>query len=87
MRYIGRNAMLPLFTILALSIGLMFGGSIFIEDIFDYPGLGHLLLQSINKRDYPLMSGAFLMITVAVVVVNILAEFFYSVIDPRVRRA
>lgn len=87
MRYIGRNAILPLFTVLALSIGLMFGGSIFIEDIFDYPGLGHLLLQSINKRDYPLMSGAFLMITVAVVVVNILAELFYSVIDPRVRRA
>lgn len=86
MRYIGRNAMLPLFTILALSIGLMFGGSIFIEDIFDYPGLGHLLLQAINKRDYPLMSGAFLMITVAVVVVNVLADLFYSVIDPRVRR-
>jgi len=86
MRYIGRNAILPLFTVLALSIGLLFGGSIFIENIFDYPGLGHLLLQAINKRDYPLMSGAFLMITVAVVIVNILADLFYSVIDPRVRR-
>jgi len=86
LRYIGRNAILPLFTILALSIGFMFGGSVFIEDIFDYPGLGQLLLQSINRRDYPLMSGAFLLITVAVIVANILADLLYGVIDPRVRK-
>ncbi|GAA5019936.1 ABC transporter permease [Kitasatospora paranensis] len=86
MRYIGRNAILPLFTVLALSLGFMFGGAILIEDIFDYPGLGNLLLQSIGQRDYPLMSGAFLLITVAIVLANILAELCYSVIDPRVRR-
>jgi peptide/nickel transport system permease protein len=85
-RYIARNAMLPLFTILALSIGFMFGGSIFIEEIFDYPGLGYALLTSIGKRDYPLMTGAFLIITVAVIVANILADLLYEVIDPRVRR-
>jgi peptide/nickel transport system permease protein len=85
-RYIARNAMLPLFTILALSIGFMFGGSIFIEEIFDYPGLGYLLFNSIGNRDYPLMTGAFLIITVAVVFANILADLLYGVIDPRVRR-
>ena len=85
-RYIARNAILPLFTILALSIGFMFGGSIFIEEIFDYPGLGYTLLTSIGKRDYPLMTGAFLIITVAVIVTSILADLLYGVIDPRVRR-
>lgn len=85
LRYIGRNALLPLFTIFALSIGFMFGGAIFIEDIFDYPGLGHLLLTSLDARDYPLMTGTFLLITVAVVVANILADLIYTIIDPRVR--
>ncbi len=85
-KYIAHNAILPLFTVFALSIGFMFGGSIFIEDIFDYPGLGNLLLHAINSRDYPLMSGAFLLITVAVIVSNIFADFLYSVVDPRIRR-
>lgn len=86
-RYIARNAILPLFTILVLSIGFMFGGAIFIEDVFDYPGLGYMLLQSIGKRDYPLMSATFLVITVAVIAANILADLLYGVIDPRVRRS
>jgi peptide/nickel transport system permease protein len=86
MRYIGRNAILPLFTSFALSLGYMFGGAILIEDICDYPGLGNLLLKSIGARDYPLMAGAFLLTTIAIVLANILAELLYSVIDPRVRR-
>lgn len=85
--YIARNAILPLFTILALSLGFMFGGSLFIENIFDYNGLGNLLLTSINNRDYPLMSGAFLFITMAVILSNILADFLYTAIDPRIRRS
>ncbi len=85
LRYVARNALLPLFTVLALSIGFMFGGSIFIEDVFDYPGLGHLLLASISARDYPLMSGTFLLITVAVILSNLLADLLYTLIDPRVR--
>jgi peptide/nickel transport system permease protein len=86
-RYLARNAILPLFTVLAISVGLMFGGSIFIERIFDYQGLGVLLYNSIGSRDYSTMNGAFLLITVAVVIANILADLLYSVIDPRVRRA
>ncbi|MGP3930348.1 ABC transporter permease [Nonomuraea sp. KM88] len=84
-RYIARNAILPLFTILALSLGLLLGGAVFIERIFNYPGLGLLLLDSITMRDYALMSGAFLLITAAIIVANIIADLFYSVIDPRVR--
>jgi peptide/nickel transport system permease protein len=84
-RYIARNAILPLFTILALSLGLLLGGAVFIERIFNYPGLGLLLIESITMRDYALMGGAFLLITVSIIVANILADLFYSVIDPRVR--
>lgn len=85
--YIARNAILPLFTIFALSLGFMFGGSLFIENIFDYNGLGNLLLNAINNRDYPLMSGAFLFITIAVILSNIVADFLYTVVDPRIRRS
>lgn len=84
-RYIARNAILPLFTILALSLGLLLGGAVFIEKIFNYPGLGLLLFNGVNERDYALMGGAFLLITVAVIVANIVADLFYTVIDPRVR--
>lgn len=86
-RYIARNAFLPLFTYLAIAIGYTFGGAIFIEQIFDYPGLGLLQLNSINTHDYPLMQAAFLMITVAVIVANFIAELLYTVIDPRIRTA
>jgi peptide/nickel transport system permease protein len=63
----------------------MFGGAIFIERIFDYPGLGNLLQSSVTDLDYPLMDAAFLLITVAVIVSNILADLLYTVIDPRIR--
>jgi peptide/nickel transport system permease protein len=86
MRYISRNAILPLFTVFALSVGYILGGSVLIENIFDYPGLGNVLLQSIGNRDYPLMSGAFLLITTAIVLANIIADMLYTVIDPRVRQ-
>ncbi|MCL6443475.1 MAG: ABC transporter permease [Alicyclobacillus sp.] len=85
-RYIAHNAILPLFTGLALSIGFMFGGSVFIETIFDYPGLGNMLGTAMGSKDYPLMMGAFLLITASVIASNIIADFLYAVIDPRIRR-
>ena len=85
LRYIARNALLPLFTIFALSIGFMFGGAVFIEDIFDYPGLGQQMVTAVDARDFSLMAGDFLLITVAVIIANILADVFYTFIDPRVR--
>lgn len=84
-RYIARNAMLPLFTILALTIAGMFGGSLYIEQTFNYSGLGNLLLKAIRARDYPLMSGSFLLISFAVIVANAITDVLYALIDPRVR--
>ena len=83
--YVGRNASLPLFTSLAISIGFIVGGSILIEFIFVYQGVGQLLLNSVVQRDYPVMQGIFLVITVTVILANLLAEFLYSRLDPRIR--
>ena len=85
--YVGRNALLPQITHLAMSFGMMFAGSVLIENIFVYPGMGFFFGRAITARDYPLMQGMFMIITVAVVIANLLAEILYSVIDPRIREA
>lgn len=82
--YIGRNSMLPLITQLALSIGGMFGGSVFVETYFNYPGIGYYMITAINNRDYSLMMGCFVLITVAVVICNFLVDLLYPAIDPRI---
>lgn len=83
--YVGRNAMLPLITQLAINIGFVVGGSVLIESIFIYRGIGYRLLEALNTRDYPMMQGIFLIITISVVFSNLLADFVYSWLDPRVR--
>ncbi|MDP7976828.1 MAG: ABC transporter permease [TACK group archaeon] len=83
--YVGRNALLPQFTSLMYSYGLLFGSSIFIETIFDVPGLGYLLTTAAGARDYELTIGAFLIIIVAVIIGNFVADVGYGLIDPRVR--
>jgi len=83
-RYVGRNAVLPLYTQFMISIGFMFGGSVILEQIFAYPGLGNYLLTGITARDYPLMMGIFIIITAAVVLCILFADLTYSKIDPRV---
>jgi peptide/nickel transport system permease protein len=85
--YVGRNAALPPFTQLSISIALVFGGSLLIEWIFVYEGLGYLLYNAIQQRDYPVMQGVFLIITTMVVVANLLADLLYSRLDPRIRVA
>ena len=67
MRYVGRNAILPLFTQLTISIGFIVGGSFLVEPIFQYQGIGYTLFKAVQSRDYPLLQGIFLMITVSVV--------------------
>lgn len=84
-QYVGRNAVLPLFTSLAISLGFVFGGSVLIENVFVYRGVGMLLWSSINARDYTVMQGVFLIVTVSIVFSNFLADIIYSIIDPRVR--
>jgi peptide/nickel transport system permease protein len=83
--YVGRNAMLPLVTRLAISIGFVVGGSVIIETIFQYPGLGQHLYLAIGNRDYTTMQGVFLVIAFTVVFANILADLLFGVLDPRVR--
>lgn len=82
--YVGRNSMLPMVTQLALSIGFMFGGSVFIETYFQYPGIGFYMIQSVGQRDYSLMMGCFLLITVSVIVTNLLVDLLYPLVDPRI---
>ena len=83
--YVGRNAMLSLVTRLAISVGLVVGGAVIIEEMFQYPGLGRNLLVAINSRDYTTMQGIFLVITISVVFANIFADFVIGWLDPRVR--
>ncbi len=83
--YVGRNALLPLVTRLAISFGLVIGGSVIIEQIFVYPGLGSLLFRAVSGRDYTTMQGVFLVIAFAVVASNIVADVLYGLLDPRVR--
>ncbi len=84
--YVGKNAILPIFTQFMLSLGFMFGGSIFIEYIFSYPGVGYMLYQAIVKRDWFLMLGAFDVIVIAVAIGTFLADMLYGFLDPRIRR-
>jgi peptide/nickel transport system permease protein len=82
--YVGRNAMLPLVTRLAISIGFVLGGSVIVETFFEYPGLGLQLSRAIGARDYTTMQGIFLVISIAVIASNILADLMLGWLDPRV---
>jgi peptide/nickel transport system permease protein len=83
--YVGRNASLPIFTQLAIAIGFIVGGSVIIESIFQYRGLGLTLLQSVQRRDCTVMQGGFLILTFSVILANLMADILYSWIDPRIR--
>lgn len=83
--YLGRNAMLPMVTSVAISFGMMFGGSPLIENLFVYPGVGYYLTTAISRRDYPLMQGMFLMIIVMVLLSGVFAEFLNTRLNPRLR--
>lgn len=83
--YVGRNAILPLVSQFAISLGFVVGGAALIERIFVYQGIGNVLGQSVAQRDYPVMQGVFLVITAAVVFANLVADLLYGLIDPRIR--
>jgi peptide/nickel transport system permease protein len=82
-----RNALLPLVTLSAIQFGFVMGGVITIETIFSWPGLGLLEFQAINSKDFPMLQGAFLVFSVAVIVLNLIADCLYFVLDPRVQTA
>ena len=79
-----RNAMLPIVTLIALSLGFIVGGAITVEYVFDYPGIGLAIVEAINQRDYSFLQGAFLLLTISVILFNFLADLLYFKLDPRV---
>ncbi len=84
--YAARNALLPNVSGFALSLGFIVGGTLLVEIVFSYPGLGFLLFRAVGAKDYPLMQGIFLIITIAVLVANLLADIIYLLLDPRTRK-
>ncbi|WP_276256820.1 ABC transporter permease [Halomontanus rarus] len=83
LRYVGRNAILPMYTSMLITIGFLLGGSIIIEQVFSYPGMGYYMIEGLNRRDYPLMMGIFLVITTTVAIAVYIADLTYGLIDPR----
>jgi ABC-type dipeptide/oligopeptide/nickel transport system permease component len=79
-----RNAMLPVITLIALSLGFIIGGTITIEYVFSYPGIGLATVEAIDQRDYPILQGIFLLLTFSVIFFNLVADLLYFKLDPRV---
>lgn len=84
-RHVVRNAIVPVSTVIALRLGFAFGGTVVIETVFSYPGLGRLVFEAVSSRDYPVMQATFLVFTIAVLVANTLADLLYPRLDPRTR--
>ena len=79
-----RNALLPVVTLVAISLGFIIGGFITIEYVFSYPGIGLAIVEAIDQRDFPILQGAFLLLALAVILFNLIADLLYFKLDPRV---
>jgi peptide/nickel transport system permease protein len=84
--YAARNALLPNVSGFALQLGLIVGGTLLVEIVFSYPGVGYQLFQAVGAKDYPLLQGIFLILTLSVLAANLLADLVYLMLDPRTRR-
>jgi ABC-type dipeptide/oligopeptide/nickel transport system permease component len=80
-----RNALLPIVTLVAISLGIIIGGFITVEYVFSYPGIGLAVVEAIDQRDFPVLQGAFLLLTLAVILFNLVADLLYFKLDPRVQ--
>jgi len=85
-RHALRNALLPIVTATALYVGMVLGGAIQVETVFSWPGMGLLIYNSVEQRDYPVLEGCFLLFAIAVIATNFISDLLYQVLDPRVRR-
>ncbi len=85
LRHALRNALIPVVTLIGLQAPLLIGGAVVIEQIFTLPGMGLLLLDAVNQRDYPVITGVFLVVGVAVMLINLLVDLSYGLFDPKVR--
>jgi ABC-type dipeptide/oligopeptide/nickel transport system permease component len=79
-----RNAMLPITTLIALSLGYIVAGAILIETVFSWPGIGRAVYEAVLERDYPMLQGAFLVLTISVIFFNLVADLLYFRLDPRI---
>ena len=79
------NAVLPVMTLAALNLGLLIGGAIQTETVFTWPGVGRLVFEALLRRDYPVLQGAFLIISACALFANLLADLLYSRVDPRLQ--
>lgn len=86
LRHALRNALLPVFTNVTVMVGTLLSSLVVVETVFAYPGLGRLVYEAVTARDYPLLQGAFLLITIGVIALNLLTDLTYPLLDPRVRR-
>jgi len=84
-RHALRNASLPTVTVVGLQLGSFLGGTVVIEAVFNYPGLGRLLYTAIGERDYALVQGGVLFVVATFLLLNLLVDVFYAVLDPRIR--
>jgi peptide/nickel transport system permease protein len=80
-----RNALLPVITVIGLQIGFLFAGAVLTETIFAWPGMGSLTYQAILQRDYALLMGLFLIVSVCVILMNLVTDLVYTIVDPRIR--
>ena len=85
LRHTLRNALLPVITLLGLQLGTVLGGSIVIETVFSWPGIGQVLFDSVMSRNYPLILGILILSSLLVIIINIIVDIAYSYLDPRVR--
>ena len=83
-RHALRNALIPVITIIGMQIPMVIGGSVIIEQLFNLPGLGRLMLTALQERDYPTISGINLFVAVFVIIINILVDLSYGWLDPRI---
>jgi dipeptide transport system permease protein len=82
-----RNAMIPVITVIGLQVGTLFTGAILTETIFSWPGVGKWLIEAIGRRDYPVLQGGMLLLGVIVMLVNVIVDLAYGVINPRIRQS
>ena len=80
-----RNALVPILTVLGLTLALMIGGAVVTETVFNLPGLGNLVVRAVLRRDYPVIQGALLVIAGVYVIINFTIDVLYVFVDPRVR--
>jgi peptide/nickel transport system permease protein len=85
LRHAVRNALIPVVTLIGLQAPLLIGGAVIIEQIFVLPGMGLMMLEAVNQRDYPVITGVFLVVGVTVMLINLLVDLTYGLLDPRVR--